>query len=108
MEDQDNIIISHTNQLRNIDKNNIETADNIKELGVKIDQQGLLVVDHMKQLAKQDEKMTEIKEDVRDVKKSLSKIDVVDKKVSDLSSSVDKQFNDNKIMVSNIISDILI
>jgi len=108
MEDQDNIIISHTNQLRNIDKNNIETADNIKELGVKIDQQGLLVVDHMKQLAKQDEKMTEIKEDVRDVKKSLSKIDVVYKTVSHLSSSVDKQFNDNKIMVSNIISDILI
>ena len=96
VEENDNTLASLTSQIKLFEKVTQDHTDGIKQLGGKIDQQGLLLVDHIKQLAGHDEKIKEVREEIRDVKKLMGKIDTVDKRVSDLTTQIDMQLNESK------------
>jgi len=95
------LLASHRNSIKLLDSLTFEHSEGIKAITTKLEQQGNQIGDLNKLIKNQNEKMIEMKEEIRDLKKSVAKIDVVDKKLSDLSSHVDFQMNENKKVIDD-------
>ena len=100
IDQQEIIISSHKDNLKNLDTLTQDHNESIKTLKVDLEKQGTEILDIIKN---QNEKMmNDMKEEINVLKTSVvAKIDVVDKKVNDFISHVNFQLKENKILTDD-------
>jgi len=77
-----------------LEQKNIETQEYIKTLVKKIDQQGSLIVDQFKQMDKVYSVVEEMKLGLKTHEGKISKIEEIDKKISDIKEKADVKEKD--------------